>query len=236
MLTLEQLKANCECVSDMNSDEFDNVFAKFIRFLSNITCWDIKDGTILKEKRVQTIEIKECDKCYFVQPYYKNIDFATFKASLRTYTSEGVTILPVGDANYDEYEDLFILNVPSCCNCKTCNCCERMVLVLEYEAGYDLESPEWLDIICHYFTAYIAMANQCFTLNDCCRNNETMLAARLKTKKVGEISYTWDIDKDTEEYLFKQIVKNYYTRLLSKYALCGREYIFDENIWIGKAN
>lgn len=233
--TLEELKKVCDCVKEMKEDEYNLIFDKFLRFLSSITCWDIDGSNILKSLRTEEITNFKCGECLEFRPYYKNIDISTIKVDMITYNpkEKNNAVVALKDVSYIASKNKLLIDIPECCEC-TCNCCELKVIRIEYQAGYDLTSPEWLDMICHYLTAYIAMANQCFSVEDCCKQNQPVLAGRLKSKKVGEISYSWDTDKFTEEYLLHKLINNYYRRILAKYALCGREKDYTPNMWFGK--
>lgn len=241
MISLEMLKGYCDCLQDISEEEFAPLWEKFIRFLSHITCWSNPNGTILVEDRVESIPLngRLCDyKCLDIQPYYKNINLETVTMEIRQYSSSGLNILPVTNFNYDEFSDRFYINLhPTvCCECD-CECdkdCKHNMLVIRYQAGYELNSPDWLDLICHYFTGWVAVANDCISLDDCCSQDKKMIGARLKTKKVDVITYTWEVDENSEEVFFTRLMHNYYLGLLQKYALCGRAYDFAGNVWIGK--
>ena len=241
MISLEMLKGSCDCLEDITEEEFAPLWEKFLRFLSQITCWNNPHGTILVEDRVESIPLDKrlCDYgCLDIQPYYKNIDLETVTMEVRQYSSSGLKILPVTDFNYDEFSDRFYININHAVGCDCgcdCDCdCEKNMLVIRYQAGYELDTPEWLDLICHYFTGYMAVANDCISVDDCCSQDQKMIGARLKTKKVDVISYTWEVDENSEEVFFTKLMHNYYIGLLSKYALCGRGYHVTGNMWIGK--
>ena len=241
-MELERLKSVCHCLDDIEEDDFNSIWDRFVRFLSNITCWDINGGTILVEDRVQAYDLdkKLCEySCLTFKPYWKNINHATVQVDIRQYRPDGVTIIPVSSdfVTYDDFRDLFFVDISKMMNFG-CYCdeeCVDNVLIFNYKAGYDLETPEWLDLICHYFTGFKALANNCMSLDDCCSSNIPQIGARLTEKTVGGISFKWEVDNESQEVYFKQLVNNYYRQILGKYALCGRDWRFSHNIFIGRS-
>lgn len=241
MVLLDTLRQRCNCMADIKDDEFEPTFSSFVRFLSNITCWDIDGGTILKEHRKQMIplDMRLCDyNCIDFQPYFKNISLETVTVKIIQFSSEGVTVIPFDEENwyYDEYTDKFYVYVRN--QLQLCECCEddctNNQLIIEYEAGFDLESPGWIDLLCHYFSAFVAINNNCMSIEECCQSTTPSIGYRLTQKKIDKISYSWELDTASEEYMFQNLMKNFYYNLLSKYALCGRIYDNKAKIWIGK--
>lgn len=241
MELLEKLKVRCNCLKDIQEEEFEPLWNSFIRFLSNITCWDIQGGTILEEERTHAIQLNRplCEyTCIDIQPYWKNINLATVSVEIRQYTSSGVTVIPIDEKfyNYDDFSDRFYVNIAGQLGCE-CPCepaCNKNILVFRYKAGYDLDTPEWLDLICHYMTGYVALANQCININDCCAVNAIGIGARLVRKTVDTINYEWETDEDTKEVFFNRLMQNFYINMLGKYALCGRDIDIKGNIIVGK--
>lgn len=241
MELLERVKSKCNCLSGIKEEEYNDLWAGFLRFLSNITCWDIHGGTLLKECRVHSISLTRplCSyDCIQVQPYWKNIDLDTVSIELRQYTSFGMNVIPL-DSNYFNYDDIsdkFYINLKNQIDiCNQCNKdCEENVLVFKYEAGYDLNSPEWLDLICHYMSAYVAISNDCINVNDCYSANKIAIGARLKKKTVDTINYEWEVDESSKEIFFNKLMQNFYVDFLSRYSLCGRDLELRYNLYIGK--
>lgn len=242
-MDLETLKHVCGCLEDIKEDEFNLIWDRFVRFLSHITCWDIDGDTILTADRVQAYDLNQqlCQySCLTYQPYWKNIDHATIQVEIRQYRPDGVTIIPVSSefVTYDDFRDLFFVDISKMMSfgCVCDESCVDNVLIFKYRAGYDLDSPEWLDLICHYFTGFKAIANNCMSIDDCCSASTTQIGSRLVTKKVGDISYSWKVDENSQEVFFKQLINNYYRSVLGKYALCGRDWRFINHIWIGRSD
>lgn len=228
-------------MNDITEEEFDYVWSNFISFLSNITCWDIDNGTILMEDRVHAVPLpkKLCEyDCFNTQPYWKNIQLETVQVEIRQYTSSGFTIIPINEDfwEYDEFQDRFYVNIDTqlATGCRCEDDCTHNVLIFRYKAGYDLEKPEWLQLLCHYFSGYTAIASKCMDIDECCYATAPTIGARLVRKTVDTINYEWELDDQSSEVFFQKLVQNFYTRLLSKYALCGRDCVAGAGIWIGK--
>lgn len=243
-MLLETIKRKCSCMKDISEDEFNLIWSGFIRFLSNITCWDIQGGTIEEECRTQAITLDKalCTySCINVFPYWKNINTDTIAIELRQYTSSGMNVIPMDKSlfNYDDIADRFYINVGSILDSADSNCdrnCSNNVLVMRYVAGYDLNSTDWLDLICHYLTGYTAIANNCISVNDCASINRTAVGAVLVRKTVDTINYEWETDQESQEVFFLKLMKNYYVDYLSRFSLCGRDFDIKQNIFIGKGN
>lgn len=242
-MLLEAIKSKCPCMVDVSEDEFKSIWSSFIRFLSNITCWDIQGGTILKECRTQSIKLDKalCSySCIDVYPYWKNIDLDTVSVELRQYSSRGVDIIPIDKSlfSYDDISDKFYIRLNELTASSTeCNKnCLNNVIIMSYTAGYDLTTEEWQDLICHYLTGYQAIRNNCTSVNDCSSIHRLAVGAVLSKKTVDTINYEWDIDQQSQEVFFKQLVGNFYIDYLGRYALCGRDYDISQNIYVGKGD
>lgn len=244
MELLEKLKARCACVQGMTDEQFAVTWDDFVMFLSNITCWDIHGGTILPECRQHAVKLTRpfCSySCVEVQPYWKNINLNTVAVEVRQYTSEGMNVIPVDKRffNYDDIADRFYVKLKDVLiddRCDPCFDCTNNVLVFKYEAGYELDTPEWLNIICHYFTSFVAIANDCVSVNDCSAMSQIAVGARLTKKTVDTIKYEWEVDKASKEVFFNRLMQSFYFDVLGRYALCGREFKHREQITIGKVN
>lgn len=243
-MNLDTLKDRCLCLSNIKNEELETLFNSFIRFLSNITCWDIEGGTILPECRTHTVKLTKpfCTyTCIDVRPYWKNIDLNTVSLEVRQYTARGMNVIPIGTDyfNYDDISDKFYVELDGLLEDADESCdknCINNVLVFRYTAGYDLESPEWLDLICHYLTAYVALANDCASVDECSSKQQIAIGAKLVRKTVDTLNYEWEVDENSKEVFFSRLMQNFYIDLLGRYALCGREYSLREKIYIGKGN
>lgn len=242
MELLDKLKASCPCLEGMSSDQFWPKWRAFVRFLSNITCWDVAGGTIERCQRQHsvTLPLRLCDyDCIQVQPYYKCIDLDTVAVEIRQYTAFGVNVIPIDNRyfNYDDISDRFYVSLRGQLDVQDEPCdptCRDNVLVFSYVAGYDLEDENWFELICHYMTAYVAVTNDCMTLNDCASVHRLAIGAKLVRKTIDTINYEWEIDDNSKELFFSHLIQNFYTNLLGNYALCGREYVPASSIYIGK--
>lgn len=240
-----ELKKNCPCLKDVDLPEFINQLNNFLSFLSSLLCWDINNGSLLVEEREQEIELSGnlCDYgCLEIQPYFKFIDDKTFEVELLTIDNGDITTKKLTNFVYQKGLDLLLVNPAEgkdcCCRCEcSCSCnkgCKRNILVIRYKAGIDLLRPDLLPLLCHYFTAFTALASKCCNLDDCCNMDRLAVGSYLKSKKIDLITYTWDIDKNSKEYLLNDMINKYYLKALGKYALCGRDLDYDYNIWVGQ--
>lgn len=229
---------------DISEEEFDDLWNGFVRFLSNITCWDINGGTILKECRTQAITLDKelcAYSCIDVYPYWKNIDLDTVAVEIRQYSASGMNVIPLDKSlfNYDDISDRFYIKIGDLLGWEDSRCdknCRNNVVVMSYVAGYDLDSPEWLELICHYLTGYTALANNCISVNDCASINRTAIGAVLVRKTVDTINYEWETDTNSQEVFFHSLMSNFYIDYLGKFALCGRDYDIKQQIFVGKGN
>lgn len=241
-MLLENIKRRCPCIKDLSNDEFNLIWSSFVRFLSNITCWDIHGGTIQKECRTQAISLNKAlcaYSCIKVYPYWKNIDLDTVSIELRQYDSYGMNVIPVDKSlfNYDDISDMFYIRVGDIIGVESSTCninCTNNVLVMSYTAGYDLDSEEWNDIICHYLTGFMAIANNCISVNDCSSINRLAIGSVLIRKTVDTINYEWVTDKESQEVFFNSLVKNFYIDYLGRFSLCGRSSSSEQLIFVGK--
>lgn len=242
-MLLETIKRKCPCMKDVSEDEFDLIWSGFIRFLSNITCWDIQGGTIEKCCRTQAITLDKplCSyTCLEVFPYWKNINLDTVAVEIRQYSSSGMNVIPVDTSlfAYDDIADRFYIRIEDFVGYEE-RCdknCTNNVLVMSYVAGYDLDSPEWLELICHYLTGYTAIANNCISVNDCSSINRVAVGATLIRKTVDTINYEWEVDQGSQEVFFSQLMRNFYIDYLGRFALCGRDCDIKQYIFVGKGN
>lgn len=244
-MLLDAIKSKCSCMSQVTQEEFNTIWGNFVRFLSNITCWDVAGGTIEQCCRIHAIDLNRelCSyTCIQVHPYWKAINQDTVTVELRQYSSRGVNIVPLDKSlfTYDDIADKFFIRLDELMNTEDNSCdknCSHNVLVMRYIAGYDLGSPEWDNLICHYLTGYTAIANNCMSVGDCANVNRLSAGASLVQKDVDTIKYVWEINKDSQEYFFSQLVNNFYKDSLGRYSLCGRSYNLrtEKQITVGKS-
>lgn len=244
-MLLENLKFKCPCIQGMTEQEFSKIWSGFVRFLSNITCWDIDGGTIEKCCRIHSVDLNKelCSySCITVYPYWKNINLDTVSIELRQYSSNGVNIVPIDKSFfiYDDIADKFFVRLDELMGVEDNRCdgkCKHNVLVFRYEAGYDLDTPEWEELVCHYLTGYVAIANNCMSVNDCASTNRLSAGATLVSKDVDTIKFTWEVDKESPEYYFNQLMQNFYKDYLGRFALCGRDFSIrlSKQIHVGKS-
>lgn len=242
---LDELKKHCPCLKDVDLLDFINQFNNFLNFLSSIMCWDVNGGTILEEERIQEIELSNrlCDYgCLRIQPYFKNIVPESIEIEIRQIVGGTFTTKKVTNFSYEKGLDLLLIspndNGNCCCACEcecACSCnkeCKTNILIIKYKAGFDLTLPEFLPLLCHYFSSFTALASKCATIDDCCSMDRLAVGSYLKSKKIDLITYTWDIDKNSREFLLNDMINKYYLNLLGKYALCGRDISYDIDAWV----
>lgn len=227
----EQLEDNCPCFADEDHEEVVSIAKSLIHMLSLATCWTVEAcGTLLYEPRQEQIELgcfdfKCCEPIYRFRPY--------FQANVEDVQ---VTILRQVGLKTEEYQltdDQFaVTNIHGFteilvdirdwavrCGCE--NPCELLVIRFDYMAGYETLPDCLFPDICEVVKVISASLSGCGSIEECCQITQPQLGSRLKSKRVGELSWAWDKDTDSAEYVFNQLVITNRFKALGLISLCG---------------
>lgn len=188
-----------------------------IRFLSSLTCWtDGVDDTFITQCRTQTYHARQVNACsrhccrcgeddivipLAYTPLDEDMPFVDAVMAVSINGKIEKTHIPVEylQEHYDEYtNELHILrdDFPdqllargACC----CLCERNLTINLKYNAGYDSIPSALLPMMCPLLAK---IDDSKMSINDCAVAM-TQVSGLLKSKKVGNVQYTWS-DKDSE--------------------------------------
>lgn len=240
-----QIEQNCACFADVDHDEVLTITKSFIRMLSSATCWSIEPcGSILLEPRREQIELgcfdfKCCDPIYRFRPYFQaNVD----QVQVKVLRQVGLTTeeYPLDDqlfatTDIHGFTEILVDIKAWARRCGCQNPCELLVLRFDYMAGYP-ELPECLfPDVCEVIKAVSASLSGCGSVAECCEMTQPQVGSRLKSKRVGELSWAWDKDTDSASYLFNQLIVANRFKSLGLVSLCGTDPDHPD-VWAVHAN
>lgn len=230
---VDQLKTNCLCFKEQETASLNVLARQLVDNISLSTCWTRNAcETLLTSLRTERIEVP-CvnvnDCCGNIQrfrPYYQaNINESTLSVSLIVQSGLKTTITDLDKGHFsltsvkgfseilytlDEYMDK--------CNC---NSCDSFYLEFQYEAGYDKLPDCLLPELCEIAKTITASSLGCGDITECCELPQKELGYVLKSKRMGELSWSWDKDKDSIQYLYNQLVTANRFKALAMISLCG---------------
>lgn len=169
MTIYEQLEDYCDCV-DIDDKDVDEA----VHLLSQMTCWSgsIKDANLCDTfefgPRKEVVELPLClDKCKVIDfvPFYSPFDTESFSFKVARISGITETITEITSFAYVSSLGIFKVDlgdiIPSCaCSCNPCGCDDKLLLIVEYNAGFE-ELPDCiLPVLCNMLTV-IHAKNEC---------------------------------------------------------------------------
>lgn len=233
----ELIRQHCQCFDNNENKTLQEYVGKFLSVLAQLFCWVDKDcATILKSAREEIIpldgyEICECKAFYEFKPaYHKGFDPSGLKVFLHCKQGMKRDIVELDSSkwDYDFVDGTVVVDmtdiVKPCCKCNSeCSCKTSYKLVVRYEAGYTAENlPQCVvDAMCHFLSVFIAYQNNCGSLDDCSKMDRLAVGSVLKSKSVDYLIRTWDVDKNSLEYIYTGLINKWALRSLSMLSLCS---------------
>lgn len=227
-----QIKNHCQCFKECEVDEIESVAVELVRLLSLSSCWTRETcETLLTSQRVERVPMP-CRKCgccgnieHFVPYYSANVNnvevYVVTQSGLLTERTK-LDHCDVGVTDINGYTEILVdLSdyVKSC----SCNACDVQMLEFVYDAGYDLLPDCLFPDVCDLIKTITASKLGCGGLDDCCSMSQPELGYVLKTKKVGELSWTWSQDTSSIEYIYNQLIIGNRLKNLGMISLCGTD-------------
>lgn len=243
---VEQLKDHCLCLADQEEKDVTAVANEMINLISLSSCWTQEScETLLKSMRTENIHIDCIDSAcgndaYFrFRPFYQfGIENDTISIVVARQNGLSTTYEELEPEEYalthvkGYYEIIIDLKrFARRCHCTCDN--EELYLEISYEAGYD-QLPDCLfPEVCEIITIITASKLGCGSLEECCAMKEPDVTYKLKSKKVGELSWSWGQDTNSIEYLYQQLVNANKFKALSMISLCGSsELDYQDRLWV----
>lgn len=228
-----QIKTHCPCFQDTEDSELLVIAKELINLLSSSACWSQNlCETLLTSLRTERIELRcrDCGSCCQqierFRPYYQYginpdslvVTILTENGLSLTKEILDTTEYAVSDINgYTE----FLVDVGEYAPRCGCEPCGKTYIEFTYEAGFE-ELPDCLfPEVCDLIKTITASKLGCGSLSDCCEMTQAELGYHLKSKKIGELSWTWGKDTDSIEYLYMQLVAANRFKTLGMISLCG---------------
>lgn len=239
----KQIQKHCECFKDRSENELIIMTKELIRLLSLSTCWSTEAcETLLKGTRVERVDMPDitCNCCgnYFKFKPYFNANISDVKVT--SVVREGLKTTEIELEQGEDFEFTMIegypeiiVDVSKYAKMRGCISCDKRYLKFEYQAGYD-ELPDCLfPEVCELLTILTANRLGCGSLDECCAMTQADVGYKLKSKKIGELSWTWTKDIDSLEYAYNQLVVSNRFKALSLISLCGlKQDKLEMNLWV----
>lgn len=233
-----QIRSECPCFADLDDlpeEERDKALVpitrSLIRMLSLATCWTIETcGSLLFEPREERVELgcynfSCCEPIYRFRPYFQaNITDVVIEVLVENgLSTENIQLtedqFKVTDIH--GYTEILINMRDFGARCACANECEMIVLKISYMAGYELLPDCLFPDLCEVLRIISASITGCGSLAECCTMTQPALDSRLKSKRVGELSWSWEKDTDSTEYVFRQLIMTNRLKSLAMLSLCG---------------
>lgn len=239
---LNQVKTTCPCFED---SDLEAMLDRLFSLLSISLCWNSETcSTFLKGNREETFDYVN-DSCMTCKPcerykkyplfwYTKGADIEISEVKLITYSGLAQTETIFSENQYVLRKNTLIIDstlLPS--NCCTCSC-DEFELVVSYISGYEQLPTCILPVICDLLTSMSLSLQGCGSINDCCQMRKPKAWQILKSKKLGEIAYTWEIDKTQVSYLYNQMFTQSMIQQIAQLSCCNGNYN-EERLWYKKS-
>lgn len=238
----EQLKAHCPCLSDSSPSELDSISESLIQLLSSSACWERNlCETILTSLRTERFRVpcsdKGCgSKIERYTPYYQgNIDFDSVEIYIIDEDGLNITRTLVPDNHFTVTDNKgfveFLVDLD--CYAPSCKCCDTKTYIeFNYMAGYEAIPNCILSEACELVKTITASRMGCGDLTQCNELSHTELGHVLKSKRKGELSWTWTQDQTSIEFLYNQLVIANRFKTLGLISLCGTNTLsHQQSIW-----
>lgn len=240
-LIIAQIKDSCPCFCDKTDDELEVMISKLISLLSVSLCWNSDIcGTFLYGEREETFTYVP-DNCMVCQPcnrykkyplYYHadNSKLEVISVQINTYVGLETNEFVLPPNAYTIRKGVLIIDssvLPvTCCTCS----CEEYEIVVNYNAGYELIPDCMLPIFCDLLTNLSLSLSGCGSITDCCSMDRPQAYRILKSKKIGEISRTWETDKENLSYIYQQMYNVAELNKIAQMSCCNNDYN-NERLW-----
>lgn len=212
---------------------------ELIKLLSLSTCWTREVcETMLNSRRTEIIEMP-CFKCgccgqiEHFRPYYQvnvdNVDVYIVEQEGIITTKTKLDAMDYSVTTIKGYTEILVDLSKYATNC-SCKSCVTRYLRFEYDAGYETLPDCILSDACELLKTITASKLGCGGLDDCCSMSQPELGYVLKSKKMGDLSWTWTQDTTSIEYLYSQLVASNKLKNLGMLSLCGTDDD-EESIW-----
>lgn len=234
-LILEQIKTNCPCFVDKTDSELQTMVDNLVNFLSVSLCWD---DTFLYTGRTETFDYVN-DNCFTCRPcerfktyplFYQSPEMDVISVELVTYNGLQETVYQLPSDSYTIRKGQLLIDsngLPrTCCTCS----CEEFELRVSYNAGYKELPDRLVPIFCSLMTSVSLSLLGCGSIKECCAMDKPKAYQIIKTKKVGEISRTWEVDKQHVQYLYNNMFTENHLRLIATMSLCNSLRL-EERLW-----
>lgn len=231
-LVQQQLIDKCPCYKDCEVDDVKGMADQLVDNISLSTCWTTKScETLLYSDREERIEFPclTCDCCgnierfrpYFQEGISKDTTEVTIITQSGLDTEEvKVDVNDFGVTKVKGYYE-FLVNLENYGNYCNCSNCDVMYIVFKYKAGYEKLPDCLFPEVCDLIKVMEASNLGCGGIDDCCKMTQAEVGYALKSKKKGEISYTWEQNTEGFAYLFNQLLIGNMFKNLGMISLCG---------------
>lgn len=236
----QQIKLHCPCFSDSEMCDLLPIAEELVNMISSSTCWQREAcETLLKAPRVERIPLPcvKCGGCENVVTFVPYYNVGVEDIEVAVYTQSGLNETRT-QLQYNEFNFTTIKGYPEVkidisrygLNCR-CDSCTSGFIEITYTAGYEKLPSCLFPEVCDLISAITASKLGCGSLDECCQMSNAELGYKLKSKKVGELSWTWTQDKTSIEYLYMQLVAANRFKSLGMISLCGTEESDFDDIW-----
>lgn len=241
---INQIKASCPCFCDKDDDEIGKLIKTLISLLSISLCWnDTICGTFEYGLREETFDYipncMTCECCATIAEYplfyvSKGADFQIVNVALYIYNGLNETMTLLKPTQYTYRNGKLLIDtstLPS--NCCTCSC-DSYELRVEYESGYKQIPDCLLPLFCELLVAMSLSLSGCGSIDTCCNMTSAKSYQILKSKRLGDISYSWEIDKNHTSYLYTKMFNRLQTLAIAQMSCCNNNYN-EERLWFVKS-
>lgn len=228
-----QLEEYCDCLQDIDNDEFRKNVNEVINIISYLTCWTQKPcDTFLRGERQEKFEIDNIDLCgcargikeysLAFQPLYKD----TIKLTLIINNGIDYEYIEIDDSyySYNEYFKVLKVNLSEFVKNSKCRCKDILMLVVDYEAGYELIPDCLLQLFCDVLQN-VNTKNEC-SCGHCsvCGIDDTDDGTIIIPTKFNST-----LNRTISNYI-DDLVSGYYSNALSLISICNNfEYYCNDN-------
>lgn len=239
-LIVNQIKDACPCFCDKKDEEVKALIENLISLLSVSLCWnDTLCGSFLYGLREERFDyMPDCMTCvpcarYKKFPLFYHADGSELdivSVTMHVYNGLEDTTYTLTEAEYTVRRGVLIIdnsNIPQ--NCCTCNC-DEFELIVEYNAGYKMLPDCLLPLFCDLLVSMSLSLTGCGSINECCEMSKPKAFQILKSKKIGEITKTWEVDRTHTSYIYSQMLSNAKLARIAQLSCCNNDYNA-ERLW-----
>lgn len=223
---IDQLKEYCDCLPDIEDDEFERNVNELINLVSLMTCWTQEPcETFLVSERKEVLTVEDVRKCgceggivKFI-PFFVPIIPGSFKITLvrRFGIKEEPFVINDDEYLYSDFSDELRIDLSKYLGNDLCNCEYEYKLIIEYIAGYHDLPDCLLPIFCDMLHI-ITSKNEC----DC---NKCQACSDSSSSQgyITEDDYNGNLDPTAYlERVFLRLIESAYKNQLGLISLCNR--------------